>query len=115
MAAEQEKLHKRIDRIEQENEEQVITLVEILSNATFFGEIKKANCKFAKNGQCEFYVLTMNPKGKLPLSSECRIDGCKESRYHYHIELSNLTCSFCQITGSAQHFSSLKTKLKESQ
>jgi hypothetical protein len=110
MATELEKINQRIEILEDEARDEVATLVEILSNITFFGGLKKDNCKFAKNGQCEFFMLIRPSKGQLPISSECHIDDCKESRYHYHLELSNLTCSFCQIIEGTKYPSKLRKR-----
>lgn len=89
-------LHRRIDRIERQNSEEVLALVEILSNATFFGEIKKTNCEYAKDGQCGFFVLDGEDKKKMPIITECRIRGCQEPSLHCHIEISNISCTLCQ-------------------
>ena len=91
-----EELHLRIDQLEEQKTQEVLALVEILSNATFFGELKKANCQFAVNGQCALFILRDEAKNKIPIVSECRIKQCAESARHYHIELSNITCTLCQ-------------------
>ncbi len=78
MVTEIDDLHRRVDKIEKQNNEEVLALVEILSNATFFGEIKKSNCEYAKNGQCGFFVLDGEDKNKIPIITECRIKECKE-------------------------------------
>jgi hypothetical protein len=91
-----EELNSRLSRLEKQNDEEVLTLVEILSNATFFGEIKKANCKYVKNGQCSFFVLRTEAKNKIPTVKDCRIKDCKEPFLHCHLELTNITCSLCQ-------------------
>ena len=57
-----EELRTRVDKIEEQKNQEILTLVEILSNATFFGEIKKANCEYAKNGQCGYFVLKRGRK-----------------------------------------------------
>jgi hypothetical protein len=44
-----EDLDKRIDKIERHKEHKNLANVEFLSNATFFGKIKKANHEYAKN------------------------------------------------------------------
>ena len=98
MVTELEELQKRVDRIEKQKNQEVLSLVEILSNATFFGETKKANCTFSKNGQCGFFILKSDVKNKIPIASECRIQNCEESRIHCHIELSNITCALCEIS-----------------
>ena len=91
-------LHKRVDKIEQQKNEEVLALVEILSNTTFFGEIKKANCEYAKNGQCSFFILDTEAKNKIPIASECKIKQCVEPSVHCHIEISNISCTLCQRT-----------------
>jgi hypothetical protein len=98
MVTELEELQKRVDRIEKQKNQEVLSLVEILSNATFFGEVKKANCTFSKNGQCSFFILKSDVKNKIPIVSDCRIENCEESRLHYHLELSNITCALCEIS-----------------
>jgi hypothetical protein len=100
MVTELEELHKRVDKIEKQKTQEVLTLVEILSNATFFGEIKKANCEYSKNGQCSFFILKSEAKNKIPIATECRIKQCKEPSLHCHIELSNISCTLCQRTNN---------------
>jgi hypothetical protein len=92
-----EELDRRVDKIEKQKQQEILTLVEILSNATFFGEMKKANCEYAKNGQCGYFVLTNEEKNRIPIIEECRIEKCKEKKDHGHIEISNITCSLCQV------------------
>ncbi len=95
-----EELNKRVCKLERHNEEELLTLIEILSNASFFGDIKKSNCAFAKNGQCGFFILGSKASSKakkgIPLVTECKIARCVEPKTHYHLELSNVTCAFCQ-------------------
>lgn len=98
MVTEIDELQKRIDKIEKQKNQEVLALVEILSNATFFGEIKKANCEFAKNGQCSFFILDCETKNKIPIASECKIKECREPSLHSHIEISNISCTLCQRT-----------------
>jgi hypothetical protein len=98
MVSELEELQKRVDRIEKQKNQEVLSLVEILSNATFFGEVKKASCGFSKNGQCSFFILKSDVKNKIPIASDCRIENCEESRLHCHLELSNITCALCEIS-----------------
>ena len=97
MITEFEALSKLIDKIEKQKADEVLTLVEILSNATFFGEIKKAGCEYAKEGQCSFFILADKAKGKIPIVSDCRVSQCSESSLHCHLELSNITCALCEI------------------
>ena len=100
MITELEDLHKRVDKIEKQRNQEVLTLVEILSNAAFFGGIKKARCENAKNGQCGFFILKNEAKDKIPIAADCRVKQCKESSLHCHIELSDITCALCAITSS---------------
>jgi hypothetical protein len=93
-------LHDRVDRIEDQKNQEVLTLVEILSNATFFGGLKKANCDHAKEGQCSFFTISSAAEKSIPVVSECRIKNCHDEQLHYHIELSNLTCSLCPNLGN---------------
>ena len=96
MVQELEDLHKRVEKIEKLKKQELLTLVEILSNANFFGEIKRAYCNYAKNGQCSYFFLKNGTKNKIPIATECRIDECKNPSLHCHIELSNISCSLCQ-------------------
>jgi len=96
MATKLAELNQRLDRLEKENNQEVLTLVEILSNATFFGEMKKTSCEYAVNGQCGFFTLKAEAKNRIPVVTECRIKTCEEPSFHCHIELSNLTCTLCQ-------------------
>jgi len=96
MVTEIDELHRRVDKIEKQSYQEVLTLVEILSNATFFGELKKSNCEYAKDGQCSFFILRNKEKNKVPIATECRINECNEPNPHFHIETSNITCTLCQ-------------------
>jgi hypothetical protein len=91
-----DELQRRVDVIERQNREEILTLVEILSNATFFGEIKKSNCEYAKDGQCSFFVLDSEEGNKMPIITKCRIKKCREPYSHCHIDLSNISCTLCQ-------------------
>lgn len=113
MTIEIDQLHRRIDRIEQLENEEALTLVEILSNITFFGELKKSQCEHAKNGQCNVYVLMTESKGKIPIAADCRINICKEDYPHCHLELSNITCALCEI-GKDQRIVSKTKRMKKS-
>jgi hypothetical protein len=98
MTIEIEELHRRIDKIERQKKEEVLTILEILANLTFFGELKKAQCGYAKNGQCSFFVLLNEANGKIPIATNCRVKHCKESTIiHCHLELSDVTCALCGI------------------
>ena len=96
MGTKLEELNNRIDKIEKQKNQEILTLVEILSNATFFGDLKKANCEYAKEGQCGFFILKGEAKNKIPIATDCRIKDCQDTSFHCHIELSNITCTFCQ-------------------
>ena len=91
-----EDLNQRLNKLEKQSFQDLLALLEILSNATFFGEMKK-NCAFAKEGQCSNFLIEKKTKNKLPLATECRIKDCKNRPSHYHVELSNLTCSLCPL------------------
>ena len=92
-----EELQKRLDDIERQKNDEVLTLVELLANVSFFGEQKKAQCEYAKNSQCSYFFLLNEAKGKIPIATNCRIKECKEpASLHCHLELSNITCSFCE-------------------
>ena len=91
-----EELNRRLENIENQKNAEVLTLVEILSNLSFFGEIKQKKCKHSKNGQCSYYSLKKTGKKKIPIISDCRIADCKAEKPHCHIEISNITCSICQ-------------------
>ena len=96
MPSQIEEIHLRLHKLEKQKDQEVLALVEILSNATFFGELRKNNCQFAVDGQCALFVLQKYAKNKIPVASECRIKQCSQSTKHFHIELSNITCTLCQ-------------------
>jgi hypothetical protein len=98
MTLDLEDLNKRLTKVEQQKTDEVLTIVEILANFSFFGEIKKSNCGFAKNGQCSYYFLKDESKSRLPISANCRVEECTEYSSHNHIELTNMTCALCEIT-----------------
>ena len=108
MTIENDQLNRRIDKIEQLKNEEALTLIEILSNITFFGELKKTQCEHAKNGQCNFFVLMTEAKGKIPIAADCRINLCKEDEPHCHLELSNITCALCEISKDKRTVSKTK-------
>ena len=91
-------LNSRVDKLEKQKDQEALALIEILSNATFFGELKKSNCQYAISGQCGLFILKNDVKNKLPIVTECRISQCEEPTTHYHIELSNITCTLCEKT-----------------
>jgi hypothetical protein len=98
MVTEIDELQRRVDKIERQKSEEVLALVEILSNASFFGETKRSNCEYAKDGQCSFFVLDNKERQKIPIISQCRIIECHEPFIHHHIELSDISCTLCQRT-----------------
>ena len=87
----------RLKKLERQSAQDVMLLLEILSSATFFGNIKKTNCEYAKEGQCSFFFLKKEAKNKLPIAIDCRISDCKDIPGHLHLELSNVTCTFCPV------------------
>ena len=92
--AQLEELEKKLKKLENHGFEDTLTLVEILSNITFFGGLKMRTCKYAKEEQCGFFYLRDNAK-KIPISTSCKIKECAGEPGHYHLELSNITCAFC--------------------
>jgi hypothetical protein len=87
----------RLKKLERQSAQDVMLLLEIMSSATFFGNIKKTNCEYAKEGQCSFFFLKKEAKNKLPIATDCRISDCKDIPGHCHLELSNVTCTFCPV------------------
>jgi len=87
-------IENRVQNLEKTSEEQVLTLVELLSNLTFFGELKRSSCVYLKDGQCARFSLEEFEE-KLPMVSKCRISGCKATTQHYHLEISNICCGLC--------------------
>jgi hypothetical protein len=118
MGIQLEELNQRLGKLEQQNTQEILTLIEMLSNATFFGTLKKANCEFAKNGQCSFFALQYETKNKIPIVTDCRIKDCNEPTIHSHIELSNITCAFCQLINqgpkNALHIEKTSKKKRQS-
>jgi len=90
-----EEFKKRLNKLEKHGFEDTLTLVEILSNITFFGSLKMEKCKYAKEGQCGFFFLKSDAKNKIPTATDCRMRDCKGELDHFHLELSNVTCAFC--------------------
>ncbi len=89
-------LKTRINKLEQQGFDQYATLLEIMSNATFFGDIKRVSCEHANNGQCAFYVLKKTgSQDKIPIAAQCRLEDCSIDEDHYHLEISNITCALC--------------------
>ena len=93
-----EALSSRIDELEKQTNQEALALIEILSNATLFGELKKSNCQYAVKGQCGLFIFRNDTRNKIPIITECRIPECEEPFKHYHIELSNITCTLCEKT-----------------
>jgi hypothetical protein len=112
MLSQIEELHLRLDKLEKQKDQEVLALVEILSNSTFFGELRKANCQYAMDGQCALFVLQDEMKNKIPIVSECRIKQCAQAAKHFHIELSNITCTLCQEPDNGLLSSSLAKNTK---
>jgi hypothetical protein len=90
-----EEFEKRLSKLEKHGFEDTLTLVEILSNITFFGGSKMENCKYAREGQCGFFFLGSDAKKKIPIATDCRIRECDGKPDHCHLGLSNVTCAFC--------------------
>jgi len=90
-----EELQKQLKLLENRDMENSLTLLEILSNITFFGNLKMEKCKYAKDGQCGRYFLDLEAAKKIPIATKCRIKGCSLQSDHCHLELSNTTCAFC--------------------
>ena len=109
-----EDLLTRIDNIEKRDKQEIVALVEILSNVTFFGGIKKTNCEHAKNGQCSLFHLQKNARNKIPIATECRISECNADHDHCHLEISNITCTFCPQWNNNQIEKSIKQNLPRS-
>ena len=89
-----QELNDRIDRLEKRDVQDLLTLLELMSNAYFFGGMKKDNCEYARDGQCGLFYLQHEAKNKVPVATECRITDCK-THDHCHLETSNVTCTFC--------------------
>ena len=89
------RLNSRLDKLEEQGVQELLVLVEILSTATFFGDLKRNNCEHAKDGQCGFYFIKNKTENKIPVTSDCRIKDCKNAPPHHHIELSTITCTLC--------------------
>jgi len=54
VSKELEKLKIRLAQLEKQSVQDTILLIEIMSSATFFGEMKKSNCKYAKKVNAAF-------------------------------------------------------------
>jgi len=98
-----EELNNRVDKLEKRDIQDLLTLLEIMSNATFFGGMKKTSCEHAKEGQCSLFYLKKGSTNKIPLATDCRINGCSDSTEHCHLETSAVACTFCPQWHTAQH------------
>ncbi len=99
-----EHLTQRLEKLENNKDQEILTLVEILANATFFGQMKKALCQYAQDGQCSLYIIDGKTKEQLPFTTSCKIKDCTEQSCHSHIELSNITCGLCHETVTGEPF-----------
>ncbi len=94
-SVEMEELEKRIEFLEKRRIVDSLTLLEILGNITFFGGLKKEECRYAKDGQCKRFSLKLDAAKKIPIATKCRIKGCNNRFNHFHLELSNISCALC--------------------
>jgi len=92
----------RLDKLEKRDVQDFLTLLELMSNVYFFGGMKKTNCKNAKDGQCNRFYLEDKAENKVPVATKCRIEGCNGNNDHCHLEVSNITCTFCPQWYSTQ-------------
>ena len=90
-----EEFEKRLKLLEKHGIEDSLTLLEILSNITFFGNLKMEKCKYARDGQCGRFFLKLDAAKKIPIATKCRIKGCNGELDHCHLELSNVSCALC--------------------
>lgn len=88
-------LEKCLEKLEKHGFEDILTILEILSNLTFFGGLKMEQCEHAKEGQCRYFFLKNDAKKKIPIATNCRIQNCAREQNHCHLELSNVTCALC--------------------
>lgn len=93
-------LEKRLAKLEKHEFEDTLTILEILSNLTFFGGLKMEECEHAKEGQCGYFFLKSDAKKKIPIATDCRIQNCVREQSHCHLELSNVTCALCPAYGA---------------
>ena len=91
-----EGLEKRLKLLEKHGIDDSLTLLEILSNITFFGKLKMEKCEYAKDGQCGRFFLKLDAAKKIPIATKCRIKVCNGNLDHCHLELSNVSCAFCR-------------------
>lgn len=97
---------RRLETLENNKDQEIISLVEILANINFFGQVKKAVCQYARDGQCSLYVVDTPLKEQIPFTASCRVRDCKEQSIHSHIEISNITCGLCSETASSEPLNS---------
>lgn len=88
-------LRNRVESIQTQSEEQILTLIEILANANFFGQQRKDNCEYLKNDLCTYYAIPNDNARKLPIMIECKIANCKSSP-HLHIRATDIGCCLCK-------------------
>ena len=100
-------LEKRIQKLEKHGFEDTLTLIEILANAAYFGNLKMQKCEHAKNGQCSLFLLRTDAKGKIPMVADCRISDCEDKTEHCHFEVSRVTCAFCPVVLLLSHAQTL--------
>jgi len=100
-------LEKRIEAMEKHGFEDTLTLIEILGNAAYFGNLKMEKCEYAKQGQCSLFLLRTDARGKIPMVTDCRIDNCKGEKGHCHLEVSRVTCAFCPVAPLLTHAQAL--------
>ena len=89
-----QQLSQRVEKLEKMSNQELLTIVEILSNLNFFGELKKESCEYAQNGQCSYFVLTPEVKNKIPILADCRIEECEEQFIHQHLSRQILLVAF---------------------
>ena len=95
-------LNSRVDKLEKRDIQDLLTLLEIMSNVNFFGDIKKSSCQYAKEGQCSLFYLRKDAENKIPIATNCRINECSTSTEHCHLEISTVSCTFCPQWHAAQ-------------
>lgn len=100
-------LEKRIEKLEKHSLEDTLTLIEILSNVAYFGNLKMEKCEHAKQGQCSLFLIRNDAKGKIPMVTDCRIDDCNREVGHCHLEVSKVTCAFCPVLPLLTHAQTL--------
>lgn len=88
-------LENKLKLLEKRVMENSLTLLEILSNITYFGDLKMKKCEFASDGQCGYFFLKLDATNKIPIATECKIKDCNNQSKHLHLLLSNVSCAFC--------------------